>query len=184
MKTPPTNEDISRHRRADDSMPEQEHQETTGSPTTFSGTAVVGQPHSGLPYTTSHTLRIARRNRCRNRAHLLPPETSTGADIPTAPKIVLAPSETDLGGRSTPNLSNTDRVRLSRSSTSRRTSSRRTSAIKPPCSSLSLSTCSTSGPEPKESRSCLLKVIETTLQPTHQEYRLVPQIQHWAHGPD
>ncbi len=70
----------------------------------------------GLPYTISLTLRIARRNRCRSRAHLLPPDTLKVTDTVGAPAIALARIDTDLGGSSAPNLSNVDRVRLSRSS--------------------------------------------------------------------
>ena len=99
------------------------------------------QPRSGLPYTISLTLRIARRNRCRSRAHLLPPDTVKLKDPVGAPAVTLNRSETVLGGSSAPNLSNVDPVRVSRSSTCSRRS-----AIKAPCSSSSLWTCSKSGP--------------------------------------
>ena len=80
-------------------------------------TGPPGQPRLGLPYTISFTLRIALRNRCRSRAHLLPPDTVKLKDAVGAPAVALNRSETVLSGRSTPNLSNVDRVRLSRSST-------------------------------------------------------------------
>ena len=59
-------------------------------------TGPPGQPRWGLPYTISFTLRIALRNRCRSRAHLLPPDTVKLKDAVGAPAVALNRSETVL----------------------------------------------------------------------------------------